>query len=66
MAYARLHTASNLLVLVAALLVPASTEVPPDGVGAALMPVALGYVAVQVACALHVALVRLRARKPRR
>jgi O-antigen/teichoic acid export membrane protein len=66
MAYARLHTASNLLVLVAALLVPASTEVPPDGVGAALMPVALGYVAVQVACALHVVLVRLRARKPHR
>ncbi len=66
MAYARLHTASNLLVLVAALLVPASTEVPPDGVGAALMPVALGYVAVQVACALHVVLVRLRARKAHR
>jgi O-antigen/teichoic acid export membrane protein len=63
MAYARLHTASNLLVLIAALLVPASTEVPPDGVGAALLPVALGYVAVQVACALHVVVVRLRARK---
>jgi O-antigen/teichoic acid export membrane protein len=62
MAYARLHIASTLLVLIAALLVPASTEVPPDGVGVALMPVALGYVAVQVACALHVVVVRLRGR----
>jgi O-antigen/teichoic acid export membrane protein len=62
MAYARLHIASTLLVLIAALLVPASTEVPPEGVGAALMPVALGYVAVQVVCALHVIVVRLRGR----
>ena len=62
MAYARLHTASALLVLVAALLVPASTEAHPDGVGAALLPVALGYVAVQVACAVHVVLVRMRGR----
>ncbi len=60
MAYARLHTTSNVLVLTAALLVPASTEVPSGGVGAALMPVALGYVAVQVVCALHVVVVRLR------
>jgi O-antigen/teichoic acid export membrane protein len=59
MAYARLHTASNVLVLIAALLVPASAGVPPEGVGAALVPVALGYVAVQVVCALHVVMVRL-------
>jgi O-antigen/teichoic acid export membrane protein len=62
MAYARLHIASTLLVLIAALLVPASTQVPPDGVGVALVPVALGYVAVQVVCALHVVVVRLRGR----
>jgi O-antigen/teichoic acid export membrane protein len=62
MAYARLHIASTLLVLIAALLVPASTEVPPGGIAAALEPVALGYVAVQIACALHVVVVRVRER----
>ncbi|MGH3586334.1 MAG: lipopolysaccharide biosynthesis protein [Pseudonocardia sp.] len=62
MAYARLHTASTLLVLVVALLVPAPDEGHPDGVSAALLPVALGYVAVQVACAAHVVLVRVRHR----
>ena len=62
MAYARLHTASTLLVLVAAVLVPASTDPHPDGVSTALLPVALGYVAVQVVCAAHVVLVRLRGR----
>jgi hypothetical protein len=60
MAYARLHTASTLLVLVVALLVPASTDPHPDGVSAALLPVTLGYVAVQVACAAHVVLIRMR------
>jgi O-antigen/teichoic acid export membrane protein len=62
MAYARLHIASTLLVLVVALVVPASTEPDPNGVSAALFPVTLGYVAVQVACAAHVVLVRLRER----
>lgn len=66
MAYARLHTASTLLVLVVALLVPASPEPDPNGVSADLLPVTLGYVAVQVACAAHVVLVRLRARVRRR
>jgi O-antigen/teichoic acid export membrane protein len=65
MAYARLHMASTLLVLVAALLVPASTDPHPGGVSAALLPVALGYVAVQVACAAHVVLVRVRGRARR-
>jgi hypothetical protein len=45
-----------------ALVVPASTEPDPNGVSAALFPVTLGYVAVQVACAAHVVLVRLRER----
>jgi hypothetical protein len=62
MAYARLHTASTLLVLVVALLVPASPEPDPAGVSADLLPVTLGYAAVQVACAAHVVLVRLRGR----
>ena len=62
MAYARLHTASTLLVLVVALLAPASTNPHPDGVSAALLPVVLGYVAVQVACAAHVLLLRVRGR----
>ncbi|MHA6623373.1 lipopolysaccharide biosynthesis protein [Pseudonocardia sp. DLS-67] len=62
MAYARLHIASTLLVLVVALVVPASTDPDPNGVSAALFPVTLGYVAVQVACAAHVVLVRLRGR----
>jgi O-antigen/teichoic acid export membrane protein len=65
MAYARLHMASTLLVLVAALLVPASTGPHPGGVSAALLPVALGYAAVQVACAAHVVLVRIRGRARR-
>jgi O-antigen/teichoic acid export membrane protein len=60
MAYARLHTASTLLVVVVALLVPASTDPHPDGVSAALLPITLGYVAVQVACAAHVVLIRMR------
>jgi O-antigen/teichoic acid export membrane protein len=54
MAYARLHIASTVLVLVAVVLVPAS--------GATLLPVAWGYVAVQVVCAAHVVLVRLGGR----
>jgi O-antigen/teichoic acid export membrane protein len=62
MAFARLHTASTLLVLVVALLVPASTAPDPNGVSAALLPVTLGYVAVQVACAAQVVLVRLARR----
>jgi len=66
MAYARLHTASTLLVLVVALLVPASPEPDPSGVSADLLPVTLGYVAVQVACAAHVVLVRLMGRARRR
>jgi len=65
MAYARLHTASTLLVLVVALLVPASTDPDPAGVSADLFPVTLGYVAVQVACAAHVVLFRLRGRARR-
>jgi O-antigen/teichoic acid export membrane protein len=65
MAYARLHTASTLLVLVVALLVPASTDPDPAGVSADLFPVTLGYVAVQVACAAHVVLLRLRGRARR-
>jgi hypothetical protein len=64
MAYARLHTASTLLVLVVALLVPASTVPDPGGVSSALLPVTLGYVAVQVACAAHVVLVRMLGRAP--
>jgi hypothetical protein len=62
MAYARLHVASTLLVLVVALVVPASTEPDPGGVSADLFPVALGYVIVQVVCAAHVVVVRLRGR----
>ncbi|GAA5135221.1 hypothetical protein GCM10023320_64360 [Pseudonocardia adelaidensis] len=65
MAYARLHIASTLLVLVVALVVPASPDPDPNGVGADLLPVALGYVVVQVACAAHVVLVRLRERARR-
>jgi hypothetical protein len=59
----RLHLSSTLLVLVAVVLVP-----PPDGapvdVGAALLPVAWAYPTVQVACALHVTLVRVARRRP--
>ena len=65
MAFARLHTASTLLVLVVALLVPASTVPDPDGVSSALLPVALGYVAVQVACAAHVVLLGMLGRARR-
>jgi hypothetical protein len=61
-AYARLHIVSTLLVLVAVLLVPASVQAHPDGVSAALLPVPLGYLVVQVACAAHVVLVRARGR----
>jgi len=49
-------------VLVAVVLVP-----PPDGavdVGAAPLPVAWAYLTVQVACALHVTLVRVARRRP--
>jgi len=66
MAYARLHIASTVLVLVAALVVPASPEPDPAGVSADLLPVPLGYIAVQVACAVHVVLVRLVGRARRR
>jgi O-antigen/teichoic acid export membrane protein len=66
MAYARLHIASTVLVLVAALVVPASPEPDPAGVSADLLPVTLGYIAVQVACAVHVVLVRLVGRTRRR
>jgi O-antigen/teichoic acid export membrane protein len=52
-AYARLHLASTLLVLAAIVLVPTS-----DTPATALLPVAWAYVAVQAACALHVALTR--------
>lgn len=66
MAYARLHIASTVLVLVAALVVPASPQPDPGGVSADLLPVTLGYIAVQVACAVHVVLVRLLGRARRR
>jgi O-antigen/teichoic acid export membrane protein len=66
MAYARLHIASTVLVLVAALVVPASPEPDAGGVSADLLPVTLGYIAVQVACAVHVVLVRLAGRARRR
>jgi O-antigen/teichoic acid export membrane protein len=59
MAYARLHLASTLLVLLAIMLVPAVAD---GGVDAALLPVAWGYVAVQLACAVHVVVVRSLAR----
>jgi O-antigen/teichoic acid export membrane protein len=62
MAYARLHLACTLLVLATVLVVPASTDGGTQGVGAALLPVALGYVAVQLAVAAHVVLVRMRGR----
>jgi O-antigen/teichoic acid export membrane protein len=61
MAYARLHLASTLLVLAAVVLVPASTD-GAAGVGVALLPVALGYAAVQLAVAAYVVVVRLRGR----
>jgi O-antigen/teichoic acid export membrane protein len=57
MAYARLHLASTLLVLVAILLLPATTGRSVD----ALFPVAWSYVAVQAGCALHVVVMRWRA-----
>jgi O-antigen/teichoic acid export membrane protein len=66
MAYARLHIASTVLVLVVALVVPASPDPDPGGVSADLLPVTLGYIAVQVACAAHVVLVRLVGRARRR
>jgi hypothetical protein len=51
LAYARLHLSSTLLVLIATMLVP----VPDEGsVAAVLLPVALGFVGVQLACAIHV------------
>jgi hypothetical protein len=58
MAYARLHLASTLLVLTTVALVPAA-DVGPDGAGAALLPVAIGYAAVQAAIAAHVGIVQL-------
>jgi O-antigen/teichoic acid export membrane protein len=58
MAYARLHLASTLLVLTTVALVPA-TDVGPDGAGAALLPVAISYAAVQAAIAAHVGIVQL-------
>jgi O-antigen/teichoic acid export membrane protein len=66
MAFARLHIASTVLVLVVALVVPASPEPDPGGVSADLLPVTLGYIAVQVVCAAHVVLVRLVGRARRR
>jgi O-antigen/teichoic acid export membrane protein len=64
MAYARLHITSTVLVLSVVLLVPASVA-PSDGSGAALLPVTWGFVAVQVVCAAHVVLARLRERARR-
>ena len=55
MAYARLHLASTLLVLLVVGLVPVAAN---ESVNGALLPVAGGYVAVQLACALYVVLVR--------
>jgi O-antigen/teichoic acid export membrane protein len=64
LAYARLHLASTLLVLLVVGLVPASAG---GTVSAALLPVVWGYVAVQLACAVHVILVRsLAPARPRR
>jgi O-antigen/teichoic acid export membrane protein len=59
-AYARLHLSSTVLVLLAVVLAPAPAE---GGDGATLLPVAWGYVAVQVACAGHVVLVRALGRR---
>jgi hypothetical protein len=54
-AYARLHLASTLLVLLVVGLVPVAAN---ESVNGALLPMAGGYVAVQLACALYVVLVR--------
>jgi O-antigen/teichoic acid export membrane protein len=62
MAYARLHLTGTLLVLGVVALVPLPADPVPDGLGAALLPVALGHVAVQAACAVHVAVVQVRRR----
>ncbi|MHA6627719.1 lipopolysaccharide biosynthesis protein [Pseudonocardia sichuanensis] len=59
-AYARLHLSSTVLVLLAVVLAPVPAE---GGAGAALLPVAWGYVAVQVLCAAHVVLVRVLGRR---
>jgi hypothetical protein len=64
MAYARLHLASTLLVLLVVGLVPVAADGTVTG---ALLPVVWGYVAVQLACAVHVILVRtLAPARPRR
>ncbi|WP_143517247.1 lipopolysaccharide biosynthesis protein [Pseudonocardia sp. MH-G8] len=59
-AYARLHLASTVLVLLAVFLVPVPAG---GGSGTALLPVAWGYVAVQLLCAVHVVLVRTLGKK---
>ncbi|TWF80103.1 O-antigen/teichoic acid export membrane protein [Pseudonocardia hierapolitana] len=59
MAYARLHLASTLLVLATVALVPAA-DVGPGGAGVVLLPVAVGYAAVQLVVAAHVVVVGLR------
>jgi hypothetical protein len=57
MAYARLQLSSSVLVVVAALVTPVT------GAGvSALVPVAIGYVAVQVVCAAAVLLSPARRR----
>jgi O-antigen/teichoic acid export membrane protein len=64
-AYARLHLASTLLMLLAVSLVPVPADQGSDGVGAVLLPVAVGYVIVQLGCAVHVILVRMLGRDRR-
>ncbi|QYN38564.1 hypothetical protein K1T35_15875 [Pseudonocardia sp. DSM 110487] len=59
MAYARLHLTSTFLVLVTVLFVPVAGGAPDDAATAAL-PVAVGYVVVQLVMAAHVVVVRLR------
>ena len=59
-AYARLHLSGTALVLLAVVLVPVATGA---GAGEALLPVAWGYVTVQVLCAVHVLLVRTLGRR---
>jgi O-antigen/teichoic acid export membrane protein len=74
MAYARLHLASTLLVLLALVVVPAPGRATTGGGSgaidtadvAALLPVAWAYVAVQLLCAVHVVVVRTLGRVRRR
>jgi hypothetical protein len=62
-AFARLHLSSTFLVILAVILVPVPAE--PVAASAALLPVALGYVGAQLACAGYVIVLgAIRRRRP--